>query len=201
MLELNKDRIMKLFKNICTCVLVLTGMVINAQEGPKIPEFNARIVVGIIRYDEEIACKKIKLKKEEEIATVSKHIIKFNRAMDELKFRHFVKLNDIELLVNMKQKVAMASRDYQAMTELQIETHEKLSPIKTEVKELADTLTKALENSMSAKQFKKWKKYAISVQKELFPSVERKHSPVMNNNSSMRGMNRGMNRGMGRRMY
>lgn len=189
---------MKLIKNIITSVLVLTGMIISAQDGPKMLAFNAKNVVGIIRYDEEIACKKIKLKKKEEVTAVSKHIIKFNRDMDVLKFRHFIKLNDIELLVNMKQKAAMASRDYEAMTELQIETHEALSPIKMEVKELNDVLTENLEKILSAKQFKKWKKYAISVQKELFPSVERKSRPATNNSRSMSGMNRGMNnrRGM-----
>jgi len=193
---------MKLFKNIITCVLLLTGVVISAQGGPKIPDFNAKNVVGIIRYDEEIACKKIKLKKTEDIAALSKHIIKFNRAMDELKFRHFVKLNDIELLVNMKQKAILATKDFQAMTELQIETHEKLSPIKTEVKELTDALTENIKKLLSEKQFKKWRKYKISVQKELFPQVEKQHRPAMNTNRSMRGMNRGMNRGgMNRRMY
>jgi len=193
---------MKLFKNIITSVLLLTGFVISAQGGPKIPDFNAKNVVGIIRYDEEIACKKIKLKKTEDIAAVSKHIIKFNRAMDELKFRHFVKLNDIELLVNMKQKSIIARKDFQAMTELQIETHEKLSPIKSEVKELTDGLTEDIKNLLSEKQFKKWKKYVISAQKELFPQVEKQHRPAMNTNRSMGGMNRGMNRGgMNRRRY
>jgi len=191
---------MKLFKNICTVVLLLTGMVISAQNAPKIPDFNAKNAVGIIRYDEEIACEKIKLKKKEEIAALSKRIVKFNRAMDELKFRHFVKLNDTELLVNMKQKAAIATRDFEAMTELQIETHETLSPIKNEVEELTDGLVEDLKKMLSAKQFKKWKKYALSVHKELFPTVERKHRPAMNNSRSMGGMNRGMNRGMGRGM-
>lgn len=194
---------MKLFKNIITGVLLVSTLVINAQGAPKVHDFNAKNNVGIIRYDEEIACKKLKIKKKEKIAEVSKYIIKFNRAIDELKFRHFIVLNDTELMVNVRQKVIIANRDFQAMTELQIETHEKLRPIKKEVAELSIALMDGLKSVLSDKQFKKWKKYAISVRKELLPVVEKQERPMMNSRSSMQGMNRGrgMGRGMGRRRY
>ncbi len=199
---------MKVFRSFTTSFLLMIGLLLTAQEGQKIPDFNAKNAVGIIRFDEEIACKKMKVKKKPALALVSKRIIQFNREMDELKFRHFVKLNDTELLVNMKQRSLWASKDYQALTELQIETHETLSPIRVEVVALTDGLTEDLKKMLSKKQFRKWGKYVTAVRRELFPSVEEKHSPAMsnsmyNNRSSgmNRGMNRGMNGGMGRRMY
>lgn len=196
---------MKVFRSLSTCFLGMLGMLLTAQESAKIPNFDARIAVGIIRFDEEIACGKMKIKNKEEIAVVSKQIVKFNRAMDELKFRHFIKLNDTELMANIKQKSFIATKDFQGMTELRIEIHEALRPVRIEVTELNEGLNESLKSVLSDRQFKKWKKYVISVRKELYPSVERKESPAMNTNSMggmNRGRNRGMNRGgMNRRMY
>ncbi len=178
---------------LCAMIIaLLQSNVTNAQE-EKIRDFNAKNALEFVMYDANEVCDEAKVKEDGKRQLVTKAITEYNSEMEQFSFQHALTLNDIEFMVNMKQKEAIESKNYEAMKELRFKLEELLAPHLDLLKKSSTKLNETLKKVLSEKEFKRWTKYSEKKKEALNPKP-----PSANNAMPQRGMNNGQQRGLGR---
>lgn len=135
----------------------------------KLPKFNAKKAVGILKYDYERVLKKTKVKKAAKKNRVAKIISAYNHTIAEISFLHSEELKAIERFVALKRAAAKGSRDREAMQSIQSEAMEKLTPIKHQVRKAERVLNDKLMQVFSEKQYHKWRRMQRTRKENLKP--------------------------------
>lgn len=162
----------------------------QGQGQTPMPEFKAKNVAGILKYDEDNVYKKLGIKDDALKQKIYKSLSKYHNKIDEILFLNNPKLEKVENKVNTQREIATANKDRQAMMEIMDEARKELAPIKKEVIEANEIVNQELEKILSEKQYKKWLKYQANKKKSLKPKTQ------MNSNNTSRGQGKG-NRGGG----
>jgi hypothetical protein len=161
----------------------------------KIPPFNAKNAIGLVTYNLDETCEATKLKEEETCSLVSKAISEYNRDIGEFNFQHALKLSDIELMANSKQKEAIENENFEALKETQLNTRELLAPYQNLIEEANATLNEKLKKILSGKEYKRWSKYSEKKKEALHPKTPSNSST---NSMQQGGMSGGQRGGLGR---
>jgi hypothetical protein len=175
-------------------IALLQCSLTNAQtpSGGKMPEFKAKNTIGLVTYDADEVCDEAKVKDEEKRQLVTKAIAEYNYDIKQFNFQHALKLSDIDLMVNSKQKEAMESQNIELLRETQLKTKELIAPYQNLIDEASTKLDEKLKKVLSDKEFKRWSKYSEKKKEDLLPK-----SPAKTGNSGMQQQQRmpGMQRG------
>lgn len=163
----------------------------QAQGQTSMPEFKAKNVAGILKYDEDNVYKKLGIKDVAMKQKIYKSLSEYHNKIDEILFLNNPKLKKIENKVNTQREIATANKDRQAMMEIMDEARKELAPIKKEVIEANEIVNHELEKILSEKQYKKWLKYQANKKKSLKPKTQ------MNSNNTSRGQGKGNRAGGG----
>ncbi len=163
----------------------------QSQGQTSMPEFKAKNVAGILKYDEDKVYKKLGIKDDALKQKIKKSFSEYNKKIDEILFLNNPKLKKVENKVNVQREIAIANKDRQAIMGIMEESRKELAPIKKEVIDANKILNQELEKILSEKQYKKWLKYQTNKKKSLKPKTQ------MNSSNSSRGQSKG-NRGGGR---
>jgi len=182
----------KLYFLCAITIALMQTNISNAQlpEGGKVPEFNAKNAIGLVNYDADEVCDEAKVKDDEKRQLVSKAIAEYNYDIKEFNFQHALKLSDIELMVNSKQKEAMENKNFEAVKENRVKANELLVPYRDIIEEVNMKLNEKLKNALSEKEFKRWSKYSKKKIEDLHPK-----SPSKAGNSGMQQQGMGSQRG------
>ena len=149
------------------------------------PEFIGNNVAGIFYYNVEDAINKTKVKKEKNKIKFTAALRKYNAKVKKVSFLNSFKLKELELLVNTANKNINSLED-DAKRDLSIRVQEVILPIRDSLAASEKILNASLENFLSSKQQKKWKKYQRSEKMKLIPQPKNTQNntppPMQNRN-------------------
>ena len=163
----------------------------QGQGQTSMPEFKAKNVAGILKYDEDKVYKKLEIKDNILKGEIYKSLSEYHKKIDEILFLNNPKLEKVENKVNTQREIATANKDRQAMMEIMDEARKELASIKKEVIDANKILNQELEKILSEKQYKKWIKYQANKKKSLKPKTQ------MNSNNTSRSQGKGNRSGGG----
>jgi len=172
---------------ICLIALLQNSLT-NAQSkgGEKIPVFNAKNAIGLLKYDANEVIEATKLKNEETGKLVAKAISEYNQEIEAFSFLNTLIISDIEFMVNTKQKEAMETENFEALHETQMKAKELLDPYKNSLDDSNTKLNEKLKKVLSEKEFKRWSKYSEKKIEALQPKTSK------NTNNDHRSIQQGV---------
>jgi len=142
---------------------------VQGNQAREIPEFNASNVVGVIKYDEVLIIKKLKVKDDSDKNAIKQAISKYNREIDELALFYKDSLDAVNTLINTVAKNAMQNGDREIMQNVRRVTQSKMRPIREAVRNNEMVLNESMKAILDEKQFEKWLKYQNAKKQALNP--------------------------------
>ncbi len=143
---------------------------------------------GIVYYDDKKIIKKLKIKDKEKQQLVKKYIYEYNKKMDEIKLKYHQQIKETKAYMEEKKREAMQNRDFEAMQRAKYRVKEKMAPVREETRMQKKILNEKMQQLLSKKQYKKWKKYVKK--KNKVPSMQNNQND-MRKRGGMRGGMRG----------
>lgn len=171
-------------KNILVFIFLLCVTILNAQEGPELPKYNAKNAANLFYYNLSEVPEKIKVKKDIIENKTLKALRNYNSKVKKLSFLNTPELTDLEVTINTLGKQLYTNRDLAENIRTKIET--LVIPLRDSVAGYEKILNDTLQSFLSKRQFKKWLKYQKARKRELLPERPKRK----NNNATPPSMGR-----------
>lgn len=179
-------------KNYIATILFVLTSVVNAQEAPEMPKYNAKNAANIFYYNISEVPEKIKVKNESTESKTIKALRNYNDKIKKIAFLNSTKLQELDLIVNSAGKRLFSDRDLAQRVRKKIE--ELILPLRDSVLGYEKVLNDTLKTFLSRKQHKKWLKYQRAEKRKLIPE-----RPNNNRAAAPSNINRRNRGGMGMR--
>ena len=178
-------------KKILILLLLLQGLLLNAQQPPKMLKYNAKNAANIFYYQVDEVIDKVKIKKDKTENATRIALRAYNNKIKDISFLNSQKLNELESVINSLGDQIRTNPDIGRRLRKNIET--LILPIRDSIEKFEKKLNGSLNIVLSKKQYKKWVKFQKNEKRKLLPKRPK--------NTNVRApTNRRRNRGgMGRR--
>lgn len=139
----------------------------RAAQQPRAPKIDVEKAVGLIIYNIEKVTKKTGIKKSSDTYLKFSSILNsYNKELKQIKRINTFLFSEGKSKMEAAQKEAIKNRDYTALQIANKEVTESFKPIISTIEEKNKKLNLKLEEILSVKQLKKWKKYNASIKKK-----------------------------------
>lgn len=139
----------------------------RAAQQPRAPEIDVEKAVGLIFYNIEKVTKKTGIKKSSDTYPKFSSILNaYNKELKQIKRINSFLFSEGKSKMEAAQKEAIKNRDYTALQIANKEVTESFKPIISTIEEKNKKLNLKIEEILSVKQLKKWKKYNASIKKK-----------------------------------
>jgi hypothetical protein len=135
----------------------------------EMPEFNASNVAGILKYDNVLVAKKLKVKEDSVKKSIHQALSKYNNEIDEIAVLYKDSLDAVNLLMNTAAKDAMRNGNREMMQNLRRVVQQKIKPVRERVKKNEMTLNESMKVVLVEKQYEKWMKFQRAEKRALNP--------------------------------
>lgn len=143
----------------------------------EIPEFNASNVVGILKYDDVLVIKKLKVKEDSVKKSIRQALSKYNREIDEIAVLYKDSLDAVNILMNTAAKDAMRNGNREIMQNVRRVTQQKMKPVRERVKKNDMALNESMKAVLDEKQYEKWMKFQKVEKQALNPRQNQEGGP------------------------
>jgi hypothetical protein len=139
----------------------------RAVQQPRAPKIDVEKAVGLVFYNIEKVTKKTGIKKSSNTyLKVSTILNSYNKELKQIKRINTFLFSEGKSKMEAAQKETIKNRDYTALQIANKEVTESFKPIISTIEEKKKKLNLKLEEILSEKQLKKWKKYNASTKKK-----------------------------------
>ena len=139
----------------------------RAAQQPRAPKIDVEKAVGLIIYNIEKVTKKTGIKKSSDTYLKFSSILNsYNKELKQIKRINTFLFSEGKSKMEAAQKEAIKNRDYTPLQIANKEVTESFKPIISTIEEKSKKLNLKLEEILSVKQLKKWKKYNASIKKK-----------------------------------
>ena len=139
----------------------------QAAQQPRAPKIDVEKAVGLVFYNIDKVTKKTGIKKSSDAyQKVSSILNSYNKELKQIKRINTFLFSEGKSKMEAAQKEAIKNRDYTVLQIANKEVTESFKPIISTIEEKKEKLNMNLEEILSEKQLKKWKKYNASIKKK-----------------------------------
>ena len=139
----------------------------RAAQQPRAPKIDVEKAVGLIIYNIEKVTKKTGIKKSSDTYPKFSSILNsYNKELKQIKRINTFLFSEGKSKMEAAQKEAIKNSDYTPLQIANKEVTESFKPIISIIEEKDEKLNLKLEEILSTKQLKKWKKYNASIKKK-----------------------------------
>ena len=134
---------------------------------PRLPKFNAEKSVGLVIFDIDKTIKKIGLKESSNnFKKAVTFLNTYNKEIRQVARINSFTFNEAKKKIEFIQKKAQDSGDFSIVQPIYKEVGKSFEPILKVIEEKEKALDEKLKPVLSAKQFKKWKKFQTKMKKK-----------------------------------
>lgn len=141
----------------------------GTQDKPK--EITPEMMGGILIYNSDEVFKKVKIKDDATQQIVEKAVSQYNNKIIEIKAFSIEAFSKVKWIIDQKNADVQNS-NIDDLMEARYKINDLLKPVQDKVDAQQAILNKSLEKDLTAKQYSKWLKYALSKIKELRPAYK-----------------------------